>query len=347
MKYKNYLGNKKTTLSVSISKSIKNYIERYQRSMLRKTGDKRFKNISVLINSILEICVKFFSIGNGLDELKTIIKTPKKEVSDFFNELLVGVNPYQYEESIEFDKYRPISTLSLNTYAIYRNFVLGILKIEDFSNEEVIHILKLIERFLLRNKLTERFDSYLQHNNIIIEYRGFFSNIHYVYSKGIAGLMGYFGLELINYYYEDKYSRFEFKVTPLLKNEKFMKKKRKALSDHNITKFISINQILLDQNTHLWIALSKINNCFVSFKDYETGKKIISKYLSALENIEYKGTVKKRSFFIKKTLKLLSSLNWITFIDLENLDLRINIKEETHPIEYQIMKDILNNYDLF
>ncbi|MFW9973063.1 MAG: hypothetical protein ACFFDF_22965 [Candidatus Odinarchaeota archaeon] len=347
MKYKNYLGNKKTTLSVSISKSIKNYFERYQRSMLKKTGDKRFKNISVLINGILEICIEFFSIGNGLDDLKTIVKTPKKEISDFFSELLVGVNPYQYEESVEFNKYQPPSKLSLNTYAIYRNFVLGILKIKDFSSEELIQILKLIERFLLKNKLTERFDAYFQNNNIVMEYRGIFSNIHYVYSKGIAGLMGYFGLELDDYYYEDKYTRFDFKLTQLLKNQKFMIKERTALSKHNINKFISTDHILMDQNTHLWIALSQINNSLVSFKDYDSGKKIISKYLSPLENIESKDNLKKRSSFIRKIMRLLSSLNWITITDLENLDFQVNLNEENHPTDYQIMKYILQNYNLF
>lgn len=346
MQYKNYLGNKKTTLSISISKSLKDYLERYRRSMLKKTKDKRFKNISVFISNIFEICIKFFSIGNGLDELESIIKIPKKEVTAFFNELLVGINPYQYEESIKFDKYRPVGKLSLNTFAIYRNFVLGTLKIEKLSNEEVVKILKLIESFLLKNKLTERFDAYLQKNNIIVEYRGIFSNIHYVYSKGIAGLMGYFGLELSNYYYEDKYTRFDFKVTPLLRNEEFMIKERKALSEHNINKFISIDHILMDQKTHLWIALSEINNSLVSFKDYDSGKKIISLYLSKLESIEYKDKLEKKSYFFRKTLKLLSSLNWITIINLKRFDFRINIKEENHPTEYQIMKDILKNFDV-
>lgn len=346
MTYKNYLGNKRTTLSISISRSIKDYLERYQKSMFKKTKDERFKNISVLINNILEICVRFFSTGNNLDELESIIKVPKKEVSNFFNELLVKVNPHQYEESIELDKYRPIGKLILNSYMIYRNFALGNFKLENFSNEEAIRFLKLIAKFLIQNKLTERFDVYSQDKNIIIEYRGFYTNIHYIYSKGLAGLMGYFGLELNSFYYEDKYTQFNFKITPLLRYKEFLIKQRKALCDYNVNKFISVDQMLKDKKSHLWVALLEIDNSIISFKDYDSGKKIILDHLSKIENIDNKDKLDKNSYFIRNTLKLFSFLNWISIIDIETLEYHFNIIEEKHPVEYQIMKDIFEKLDI-
>lgn len=344
--YKNYLGNKRTTLSVSISKSIKDYLEKYQKSMFKKTKDKRFRNISVFINNILEICVKFFGMGNNLDELELIKNVPKKEVTDFFNELLVKVNPHQYEESIELDKYRPIGKLILNSYMIYRNFALGTLNLNSFSKDDVVKILKLFEKYLIQNKLTERFDVYSQGNNIVMEYRGFYTNIHFIYSKAIAGLIGYFGLELINSYYEDKYTQFYFKITPLFNDKELLIKKRRALCDYNINKFLSVDQMLKDKDIHLWVALSNNENCMLSFKDYDSGKKVLLKYLSELESIDSSDKLDKNTFFIDKVLKLLSFLNWIKIIDLEHLQYNSNISEETHPVEYQIMKSILQKFNI-
>jgi hypothetical protein len=341
MRYKNYLGNKRTTLSVSISRSIRDYLERYQKAIFKKTRDRRFKNISVFINNILEICVRFFSAGNNLDDFESIREVPKKDITDFFNELLVKVNPHQYEESIELDKYRPIGKLILNSYMTYRNFALSTFKLESFSNEDAIKILKLFEKYLLQNKLTERFDVYSQENNVIIEYRGFYTNIHFIYSKGIAGLMGYFGLKLNSFYYEDKYVQFNFKATPLLRNKEFLIKQRKALCNYNVNKFISVNLVLKDKKIHLWVMLSKSENGILSFKDYNSGKKILLEYLSKLENNDKKGKLDNNLNFIRKVLKLFSFLNWISIIDIDTLKYNFNITEAKHPMEYQIMKDIL------
>ncbi|MFW9828248.1 MAG: hypothetical protein ACFFEY_11675, partial [Candidatus Thorarchaeota archaeon] len=319
MKYKNYLGNKKTTLSVSISRSIKEYLERYQKDIFKNTKDKRLKNISVFINNILEICVRFFSAGYNLDELKTINNAPKKEITNFFDDLLVKVNPHQFEESIELDKYRPVGKLILNSYLTYRNFALGTLKLNSFTNEDAIKILKLFEKFLIQNKLTERFDVYSQGNNIIMEYRGFYTNIHFIYSEGIVGLMGYFGLKLINFYYEDKFIQFTFKITPLFKNKETLIKQRKALSYQNINKLISVDQMLKDKKFHLWVALSQNENSILSFKDYDFGKKTILELLTNLENNANIDKLTSNSSYIRKVLTLFSFLNWITIIDMKTL----------------------------
>ncbi|MFW9989773.1 MAG: hypothetical protein ACFFC3_14060 [Candidatus Odinarchaeota archaeon] len=346
MKYKNYSGNKKTTFSISISQSIKDYLERYRRSIFKKLKDERFKNVSVFISNILEKCVKFFSQGNGLDELDKIINTPKKEVTDFFNDLLVGVNPYHFEESIKFDKYRPLGKLYFNTFAIYRNFVYNTLNGENDSNENIVKVLNLIGSFLLKNKLTERFDVYLQQDNIIMEYRGFFSNIHYNYSKGLAGVLGYFGIKLIDFYYEDKYTRFVFKKTPLLKDPKFSLKERKALSLYNSNTFISLDQILNNEKIYLWMDISEKNDSVVGIKDYISGKKIIASYLSKLENINNQENFDKKAFLKENILKMLSSFNWIILKDINNLDFIFNIKEKDHPIEFRILKEILDKYQM-
>lgn len=346
MKYKNYMGNKKTTFSISISQSIKNYLERYQRSIFNKSKDKRFKNISVFINKILEICVIFFSQGNGLDDLEEITKTPRKEVSDFFEDLLVGVNPYQFEESIKFDKYRPLGKLYFNTFAIYRNFISNTFKGESASDERIVKIMNFIGSFLLKNKLTERFDAYLQHDNIIIEYRGYFSNIHYNYSKGIAGLCGYFGFRIIDFYYEDKFTRLVFKKTPLVKDLKFSLKERKALSFYNSNRFISLDHILNNEKIYLWMDVSENNNSIVGVKDYISGKEIISEYLSKLENIDIQENLDKNVFLNENILKMLSSFNWIILKDIKNSDFIFNIKEKDHPIEFRILKEILDKYHL-
>ena len=346
MKYKNYLGDKKTNLSISVSKSIKNYLERYQLSMLKTSKDERFKNLSVFINNILEICINFFSFGNGLDELAAIKNIPKKEVSDFFRELLVGVNPYQYEESVKLDKYQPIGKLSLNTYAIYRNFVLEVLKTDYSSVEGAMRTLKFMGTFLLKNKLTERFDTYTQGDELIVEYRGFYSNIHFIYSKGLTGLIGYFGLRLREYYYEDKYTRFVFEITPLAGNKKFSLKERKDLCKYNTEKFTSLNNLLEDDKVHLWIDISKSNNSIISFKDYVSGMKIISNYLDKLEKVEIQKNFRRNEFLNENILKLFSSLNWISIKDRKNHELIVNIKEEDHPIALQIMKNIFKKFQL-
>lgn len=346
MKYKNYLGNKKTTLSASISKSIKDYLERYQKDTFKKTKDKRFKNISVFMNNILEICVKFFSAGNDLNELEKIKNVPKKEITNFFDELLVKVNPHQFEESIELDKYRPLGKLILNSYMTYRNFALGTLKLSSFTNEDAIKILKLFEKFLIQNKLTERFDVYSQENNIIIEYRGFYSNIHFVYSKGIAGLIGYFGLKLINFYYEDKFIQFTFKITPLFKNQEALIKQRKILCKYNINKLISVDQMLKDKKHHFWVVLSQNENSILSFKDYNSGKKTILEYLAIMEDFVNKDKLNKNSTYTRKVLTLFSFLNWIKIIDMKTLKYQFNVGKENHPVEYQITKDIFEELNI-
>jgi len=338
--HKKFLGDKKESFTISISKTTKDYFLRYQKknaSLFENENDDRFKNISTLIDFILKECMEALLSGKSLDDFKHFKSEPDKKVKDFYEKITVRVGPEQYNNQIEPHRYFELDTNFESIFLIFRDFLIREKFYEDFIYMKILSVLNRFKNFLLGNKLTEYFDTFFDDNLLVIEYRGTYTNIHYEYSKGICGLMGFLGLELNKFVYHDKYSRLSFNLTPLVKTKKLKLKEREKLSKENEIKFFDFSKILDDKNYHLWIRLSKNDKSLISFLDINSGKEYILNIIKNLKDLSRTRKLDEQNFIKRYLLRMFEIFGWITINDWENNLFDINITKKNHYIDFNIL----------
>ena len=343
--YKNYKGSKKGTFAISISKGIKDFFEKYQfnNAYPEKSNDKRFKNISTLMSYILENCMEILLSGKTLDDFKNFIAEPDNQVKDFYKKLTVRVFPEQYNEQIVSHRYFNTGNNIQQSFLFFRDFLIKSNFYVNYSIKEILNTLNRFKNYVLNNKLTKTFEAFTDNDLIIIEYRGLYSNIHYEFSKNIIALMGFIGLQIQEIIIQEKYCRFEFIITPLLKSKKLNFKDRRILSSENEKKLFDSMEILDEESFHLWMRLSKNDNCIISFLDYNSGKNFILNKIETIKKTIKEKRKKKNNIMNEYLLKLFNKFNWITILEMDSHSFRINVSKTNHNNEFILLSEFINS----
>ncbi|MEJ2279235.1 MAG: hypothetical protein P8Y70_16065 [Candidatus Lokiarchaeota archaeon] len=262
---------------------------------------------------------------------------PDKEVEEFYNNLTFRAFVKNYEENVERNKYEMANIdFVLSLFFKFKDLMT---KIDNKNYEEkfLITVRRLV-KFVFSNKVTKNFTIEYMNDKFYIDFEGNYPNIHYVNTQGIIGLCGLFGLKLKDISLGDLHTRLELEKSFLFKKDELLTEERKKLYNENCEMLINYYNIIQDKRHHLWIKMSKSDETLISFKDYNIGMKDITTIIN--EIIKYSKNNK------KSILQLFEKLNWVelekSLGDNLNFNCKLNIND--HPVEYQIIRDILKKY---
>ncbi len=337
MTTKKYLSDKKVTQqTISISPSLKEWIERYIRVMHKKNPDDvRYKSVSAFYCEVMDNVLRIFKKGKTLDDFKMMMDT---KIKNFYDKITFrAVIPY-YEEVVYLNKYQELNLKELlNLFMIYRN---------QFSSEgeltmnKVIEIFDRFKSFMLSNNISKDVVIDIEENKCIIQYFGIYPNTHYDFSKWIAGALAILGLKIKKVVYSKNYTRLDLEKTYLLNDINSLEKERIELFYGNISYFTNYYKMINDKDPiHLWLKIARTKKAIISFKEKE-------KYINLIDEVI--NDIEKYSTYINKIptiLKLFEHFGWIHLINLEEISFICNLSNH-HNIEKEIIKDIFRKLDL-
>ena len=337
MTTKKFLSEKKVSQqTISISPALKEWIERYVRVMHKKNPeDNRYKSISAFICNIMENVLKIFKKGKSLDDFDNIVD---KKIQNFYDKLTFrAVIPY-YEEVVYLNKYQNYSyTNMLNLFMMYRNQFIGK---NELTIDKLIDSLNRFRLFMASNNVTKDINYEFSQKKFILHYFGIYPNIHYDFSKWIAGFLGVLGFKIKKYIYSKNYTRFDLERTFLLKDSNPLVNERTELFYENLNKFTSYYNAINDEDSiHLWMKLLENKNTIISFKDQNKGLALIDKIIK---------DIKIHSIFSEKNqkfLKFFEHFKWIEIMDLEECSFMCNLSNE-HIFEKEILKNIFEKLEI-
>lgn len=337
MPSQNYLSNKKNEkLSISTSPALKEWISRYANVMHQKfPDDKTFNSISSLVHNILENVMKIFENGKTLEDFERFVDS---EIDDFYDQITFKAPISLFEDVVELNKYMDIKKTTLRTLIGYRGFITKNFNYEDLDLKKNAQLLQRFGNFIVKNKVTHRFDVYVEGKTIVMEYEGSqYPNLHYEYSKLMAALMGIIGFRVISVDYIENYTRYRIEEDYLFRVKGLQLKERKKLIAYNIKSFLRYDYIVDDNNYHLWSNLSQSKDNIINFSDYRTGITYIkSKINELIENVPIND-------LNKYLLKMFEQFHWITIDNLDALAFSIRISKEDHSIPYKIIIETFSN----
>ncbi len=328
---RNLSRKKISSQNISISPYLRDWIERFVKMEQKKNpNDKRVKSISSFYNFVMESVLKIFKKGKTLDDLGRFVD---KKVQDFYDKITFrALIPY-YEQIIKINKYAPIGFDSLiDLFLKYRSFIID--KNEP-SDEIALNMIERFKNFMLANKLTKDFKIDIIDNSYIIEYSGYYPNIHYDHSKWIAGLAGLLGLKIKNLIISKNFLRLDLDKTSLFKTRDLEIERRKELFYFNINEFTSWYRVIDDKTQHLWLKISNNEDIIINFKDVTSGLEFISSIIRDLA--EYA----KGENLVLDILKLFRHFHWIHIDNFEKPSFHFCVEDKYHHIIREMVFNIL------
>ncbi|MBY8991272.1 MAG: hypothetical protein KGD58_11005 [Candidatus Lokiarchaeota archaeon] len=346
MTTKKYLSNKKTTQqTISISPSLKEWINRYVNINYRKDpNDERFKSISAFYNHVLENVMELFGKGKSLDDFKRV---EDKGVKDFFEQFTFNATVPLYEMVSENNRY---SEISFNRFTRFLLSYLNFLR-KNFRKNNYEDLKILFERIksrvnpspISKDMSLEIFSDRRQNYTTgILEFVGKQRNLHFENCKFFAAILGILGVKLTDFIYspKDYYCRIDFIETDLLFREGLARKERIELLKENVDFIINYNRILDDSDDkHLWMKLAEDNMLFINFKSKNT----YNKWLKTVENDLQK--YGQRDDFLGKILLFFEKIHWIRLHSGEkDYSFQLEPVLESDDIQRKWLIDSLSKY---
>ena len=337
-------GKKITSQNISISSTLKKRIESYVRKMNedeRYRSDESYKSISAFYCHVMENVLNIFKKGKNLDDFDRLID---KHFEDLINKFTYNAGINLHEFAVEENRYTPFSISSMTARQTELDFFMKNFykKNYDIYNFEKFKLaLENFKKFALSNKITKDFNFYVEQgkdrNNFtgIIEFSGYYKNLHFLNCKDIATFFGSFGLEIIKVTYspENTYIRFDIKNTEWFLKEKVNKKLRIKLIKDNLNLLVNYNRIVSDDDHYLWIRMAKDNEILLSFENQETRDKWIKKVEDDIQKFGSKGD------FLLKMLEFFERIHWIKIFDRDELSFEIKLSNEKHGEDLQFLFD--------
>lgn len=326
------LSRKKTSSqNISISPYLRDWVERYVKMEQKKNpNDKRVKSMSSFYNYVMESVLKIFEKGKTLDDLERFVD---KKVQNFYDKITFrALIPY-YEQIIKINKYQPIEfDCLIDLFLKYRSFLIG--KNEP-SDEIALNMIERFKNFMLANKLTKDFKIDIINNSYIIEYSGYYPNIHYDHSKWIAGLAGLLGLKIKNLIISNNFLRLDLEKTSLFKIRDLEIERRKEIFYYNVNEFTNWYRVIDDKTQHLWLKMSNNKDIIINFKDVTNGLEFIN---SIIRNL---GEYAKTENLVLDILKLFRHFRWIDIENFEKPSFRFCVEDKYHHIIREMVFNIL------
>ncbi|TXT60399.1 MAG: hypothetical protein BAJALOKI2v1_110059 [Promethearchaeota archaeon] len=342
MASKKFLSEKKVPFTISISKALAEWIDRYVRVQAEKNpADEQYKNRSAFLNKLLNKVMRLLSEGLSID---TIGQLPDKEIVNFYSKNTFNALIPVVEHAFSISKFNKMDVREQpKLFLGFRNLIMKDMEPRNYKTLD--HFVERIKRYLVSNNTSrdiwsETFTHKEYYFNGHLDYEGIYPNLHFENCKIIAGILGILGLKMTNFIFSKKeiYARFEFIATELYFEDKIVLEKRKQLIDKNLDYLINYNNLLEDDAHHLWLKFVEEKNSIITFQDKSEFDKWFDKVKYDVEKFG------DRKNLTEKILQIFDKLHWIDIIDLKTKEFDIRISEEKFPEEIEIMKEILAKY---
>ncbi len=331
------LSKKKVRKSITLPEYLDEWINRYLKHMRKQQLEKNenikkeLRSYSSFVANILEQVMHLFLKGKSLEDLE--LATDRK-TKDFYEKITFRALTIYYEFIVRINKYRKFDLKSmLNVFMMYQNFFTNGGK--SISEDEAIIALERLKNFMINNNTTKDVTIERSGNKYIFQYFGIYPNMHYDFSKWIAGILGFLGVKIERITHSNNYTRMDFVVTDIFRVNEANLGNRKELFEYNTEFFTNFNRILEDEDDlQLWIRINQSKLPIISFKNIEDGLLLIREIVNNLNKWSSPREFKFR------LLDLFKKLRWINQINKTKLSFQLLI--EKHTTEYNIIKTVLS-----
>jgi hypothetical protein len=269
-----------------------------------------------------------------MEDLELAVDGRTKE---FYEKITFRALIVYFEYIVRLGKYKKFDLEKLlNVFMMYQNFFT---EGKPITEEEAVITLNRFKNFMIKNNTTKDVMIERSGDKYIFQYFGIYTDMHYDFSKWIAGILGFLGVKIDKMTYSNNYTRMDFEATELFKVSDAVLDERIKLFEFNTAYFTNFNKILEDKDDlHLWIRINESKSPIISFKNIEDGLKLIRDIIDDLNN-----WISPREFNIK-ILELFKKFRWINNVNVSNFSFHLLI--EKHTKEYNIMKTIFNDLKL-
>ncbi len=330
------LSKKKIRRSITLPEYLDDWIKRYLKYEEERQKEKgnaindNIKSYSSFITKVLEKIMNLFLKGKTFEDLELAVDT---KVKSFYEKITFRALTVYYELIVGNDKYKKLDLKKLlNVFMLYHNFFTGG---KTINEEEAIITLNRFKNFMIRNNITKDVTIELSGNKYIFQYFGIYPEMHYDFSKFIAGVFGFIGMKIDKVSHSNNYTRIDFEMTDLFKLNEAALEEREKLFEYNTAYFTNFNKILEDEDDlHLWIRINNSKLPIIAFKNIDDGLILIREIIDDLNK-----WIPPRKFRIK-LLELFRKFRWINLIDKSKLSFQLLIEKNT--TEYNILKIIFN-----
>lgn len=297
--------NKNTRQTISTSPYLRDWIERYIKECHKKDPkDERYKSVSSFYYYVMEAILKMFSKGKSF---KDIEKTADEKIESFYDKITYKAIMLTQEQALELNKYNYKSVdFLLNLFIAYKDFIFKNVDINGtLDNKTLLNVLNRFKTFMLGNKVTKDMITEIVDDKLVIEYSGWYQNIHFDNVKGLIAIASVMGLKIENVVYYKNYVKATMTKTHVYQNNIFSIKEMTTLMRSNIKYFINSYRIINDKHHHIWMKLSNDSNVMISFKDVKTGVIYIEEMVSEINEFATKDEL------IITILKIFENFHWI------------------------------------
>ncbi|MFX1374429.1 MAG: hypothetical protein ACFFA0_01325 [Promethearchaeota archaeon] len=334
------LSKRKIRKSITIPEYLDEWIDRYlkyEREKQKHEGKQlsdETKSYSSFTTKVLENIMNLFLKGKTFEDLELAVDT---KVKSFYEKITFRALIVYYELIVRINKYIKLDlTKMLNVFMLYQNFFTGGKSVDE---EEAVITLNRFRNFMMRNNITKDVTIEPSGNKYIFQYFGIYPEMHYDFSKFIAGVFGFMGMKIDRASHSNNYTRIDFERTELFKLSEAALEERKKLFEYNTAYFTNFNKILEDEDDlHLWIRINSSKLPIISFKSIDDGLILLREIIDDLNK-----WIPPREFKIK-LLELFKKFRWINLIDESKFTFQLLIKK--HSTEYNILKIIFDELKL-
>lgn len=344
MTTKKFLSNKRTSQqTISISPSLKDWIERYVNVNQKKSpDDDRFSSISAFYNHVMESTLNCFEKGKTFDDFEKFVDG---EIKNLFEEFTFKASIPFYELLVETNRY---TTINFDLIPYYM-FTLRKIYKKFFSVKELDSLYKNIERyknFALSSKIVKEIKVNIitarneKKIRFTFEYLGLEKNLHFENCKLNAAILGMMGAKITDFVYSDKemYCRFDFELTDLFYRNDLAHRERFELIKHNLSHFVNYNRIIYDKDYYLWMKMADDKDLIITFNN----DMIRQKWLDLIENELKKYSTKED--FLLGLLKFFEKLHWIDIENEKEHIFQMKISKEKNDRERNFLLEVLSKY---
>ncbi|MFX0023071.1 MAG: hypothetical protein ACFE9S_12160, partial [Candidatus Hermodarchaeota archaeon] len=224
------LSKKKIRKSITIPEYLDEWIERflkYEREQQKKEGKQisdDIKSYSSFVTKVLENIMNLFLKGKTFEDLDLAVDT---KVKSFYEKITFRALIVYYELLVRMNKYNKLDLKKLlNVFMLYQNFFTGG---KAITEEEAVITLNRFKKFMMRNNVTKDVTIEPSGNKYIFQYFGIYPEMHYDFSKFIAGVFGFMGMKIDRLSHSNNYTRMDFEGTELFKSSEAAIEDRKKL----------------------------------------------------------------------------------------------------------------------
>lgn len=334
------LSKKKIRKSITIPEYLDDWIKRYLKYEMEQQNANgtlikdEIKSYSSFITKILENIMNLFLKGKNLEDLEGAVDSKMK---NFYEKITFRAVIVYYEYLAKLNKYRKLDLDKLlNVFMMYHSFFTGG---KNITEDDALITLSRFKNFMIKNNTTKDVMIERSGNKYIFQYFGIYPEMHYDFSKWIAGILGFLGIKIEKFSYSSNYTRIDFELTDIFKKKEAVLEDRINIFNSNTEYLTNFNKILEDEeDLHFWLRINNSELPIISFKNIDDGLLLIREIIDDLNK-----WIPPREFNTR-LLEIFKKLRWIELNNVPGLSFQLLIEKNT--TEYKIMKIIFNELKL-